>query len=491
MVFNSLSFFIFFPVVTLLYYLMPFRWRWVLLLIASCIFYAAFIPAYILVLFYLIAVDYIAGRTLEKTAGKLRFRILVISLASNLGVLFFFKYFNFFQTGVAQLGQFIHWNYSPYLLQLILPIGLSFHTFQSISYVVEVYKGNIKAERHIGIYGLFVLFFPQLVAGPIERPQHMLPQLHTEHVFDAAGVTEGLRRILLGLFKKMIIADRLAILVNQIYGAPREYTGFPLLLATVAFAFQVYCDFSGYSDIAIGAARCLGIKLSENFNQPYLAGSISSFWRRWHISLYSWFRDYVYIPLGGNRRGIVKQFRNILIVFSITGLWHGANWTYVIWGLIHGVYMGIHMLGTKVLRFNLVPSVLPQIVRNILAVALTFYFVCFAWIFFRANTLADAWYIATHASVGLGSLLSYIVHGRWEYFNAIVFGQGQGLGLTLPQIGIAVAALAALLWLEYVQGKTGIQKLPVVSRWVIYVGLVLAVINLGPANQVPFIYFQF
>lgn len=453
----------------------------------------AFIPWYIFILFYLIIVDYWAGIFISKNKGRKRKIALIISILSNVGILFFFKYFNFFQENVWSLAQLIHWNYSPQLLQLILPIGLSFHTFQSLSYVIEVYKRKYKPEKHLGIYALYVMFYPQLVAGPIERPQELLPQFRKKHVFNDQNISEGLRRMLLGFFKKLVIADRLAILVNQIYGHPHDYVGFPLILATVAFAIQIYCDFSGYSDIAIGAARVMGFSLRENFNYPYSAKSIPDFWRRWHMSLYAWFRDYIYIPLGGNRKGYIFQMRNILIVFLITGLWHGANWTYVVWGGIHGFYMLVSFLFAKYLhpsaRMKLNKAVVMLV--SLLQMISTFALVCFAWTFFRASSLSDGVYIATHFTTGLGTLVKILLHFNFATFIQLAFLQGAGLGLRLPQIEIAIAAIIILEIVQYIQRKNGIVGMPVLIRWGIYIALTLMVLNLGPADQVPFIYFQF
>jgi len=493
MIFNSLSFLIFFIVVTFLYYVVSFRWRWSLLLIASCIFYMAFIPQYILILAALITIDYFTGIGLEKITEKKRKYLLILSIISNLGILFSFKYFNFFQTNIATISHFIHWNYSPRLLELLLPIGLSFHTFQSLSYVIEVYKKKYKAEHHFGLYALYVMFYPQLVAGPIERPQELLAQLHKNHPFNELNISEGLRRMLFGLFKKIIIADRLSILVTQVYGHPHEYIGFPLLLATVSFAFQVYCDFSGYCDIAIGASKVMGFTLRENFNAPYLATSITDFWRRWHMSLYSWFRDYLYIPLGGNRKGIFTQMRNIGIVFLTTGLWHGANWTYIFWGAIHGIYMIASLIVSTYIKPLVNMSLSPPVkfMMKLFGSSFTFALVCFAWIFFRASTIADGIYIATHLSIGLGTLVRYVVAGKIDLFMAIAFLQNGGVGLTLPQIGIAAVAILFMAYIEYIERTITFIRLSVWNRWIIYMLLALVVLNLGTIEQVPFIYFQF
>ncbi|OFZ56311.1 MAG: alginate O-acetyltransferase, partial [Bacteroidetes bacterium RIFCSPHIGHO2_02_FULL_44_7] len=319
MLFNSLQFLIFFPTVTTLYFILPHRFRWFLLLIASCIFYMAFIPAYILILLVTIVVDYIAGILIEKSQGKKRKLYLLISIVANIGFLAFFKYYNFASTNLTELAQFLHWNYSVPVLSIILPIGLSFHTFQAMSYTIEVYRGKQVAERHFGIYALYVLFYPQLVAGPIERPQNLLHQFREEHSFDYRRVTDGLKLMLWGLFKKVVIADRAAVFVDTVFNSPGDFQGVSFIIAAALFSFQIYCDFSGYSDIAIGAAQVMGFKLMDNFNRPYFSKSIAEFWKRWHISLSTWFKDYLYIPLGGNRVGKPRWYFNLFFVFLLSG----------------------------------------------------------------------------------------------------------------------------------------------------------------------------
>ncbi len=301
MLFNSVQFLIFFPVVTALYFVLPHKYRWAMLLAASCIFYMVFIPAYILILASTIIVDYIAGIYIERSTGARRRLFLIISIISNVGFLAFFKYFNFLNGNIAFLARLIHWNYPINVLYIILPIGLSFHTFQAMSYTIEVYRGTQRAERHFGIYALYVMFYPQLVAGPIERPGRLIHQFYEEHHFDYVRVTSALKLMTWGLFKKVVIADRLAMIVNPVYNNPAQYNGMTLALATVCFAYQIYCDFSGYSDIARGSAQAMGFDLMDNFNRPYFAKSIAEFWKRWHVSLSTWFRDYVYIPMGGEQ----------------------------------------------------------------------------------------------------------------------------------------------------------------------------------------------
>src|SRR4030043_677103 len=339
MLFNSFSFLIFFPTVTILYFLIPHKYRWFFLLMASCIFYMAFIPVVILVLALTIAIDYTAALFIEKSEGRRRKWYLIISIVSTCTVLFIFKYFNFFNSNLGQVARFFHWNYSIENLSLILPIGLSFHTFQSLSYVIEVYRKNYKAEHHFGIYALYVMFYPQLVAGPIERPGNLIHQFYEKHIFDYQRVIDGLKLMLWGFFKKVVIADKLALVVNKVYSDPTQYTGLPLIAAAISFAIQVYCDFSGYSDIAIGSAQVMGFRLRDNFDRPLFSASVAEFWRRWHISLMSWFRDYVYIPLGGNRVSRGRRYFNLFFTFSLSGLWDGANWGMVLWGSFNGLYV--------------------------------------------------------------------------------------------------------------------------------------------------------
>jgi len=299
-----------------------------------------FIPIYILILIFTIIIDYYAGILLEETTGKNKKIYLIISLCANIGVLAVFKYFNFFIDNVNTLLFGFNISTIPLpFLKIILPIGLSFHTFQAMSYTIEVYMGRQKAERHFGYYALYVLFYPQLVAGPIERPQNILHQLHEEKKFEYPKVVSGLRLMLWGFFKKCVIADKIALLADPVFLKPDLFHGFPMVLAMLCFTIQIYCDFSGYSDIAIGSARTMGIDLMRNFNVPYISKSIDEFWRRWHISLSTWFRDYLYIPLGGNRVSEIRRYFNVFIVFLVSGFWHGANWTFVIWGALHGMFI--------------------------------------------------------------------------------------------------------------------------------------------------------
>ncbi|HEX8530951.1 MAG TPA: MBOAT family O-acyltransferase, partial [Cytophagales bacterium] len=319
MLFNSLAYLLFFPAVTLLYFLLPHRWRWVHLLLASCFFYAAFVPAYLLVLGFTIGVDYAAGLLIARARGRRRAAWLALSLIANVGVLAAFKYYNFVAGNMNDLlHALVGQPPALPLLDVLLPIGLSFHTFQAMSYTIEVYRGRQPAERHPGIYALYVLFFPQLVAGPIERPQGLLPQFRERHPFRSDDATAGLRLILWGMFKKVVIADRLALFTDPVFNDPRSYSPVVLWLAAFFFSFQIFCDFSGYSDIAVGSARVLGFRLMQNFDRPYAARTVAGFWTRWHISLSSWLRDYVYIPLGGNRVPAARWCFNIGVVFLLS-----------------------------------------------------------------------------------------------------------------------------------------------------------------------------
>ena len=395
MLFNSVDFVIFFVVVTTLYFSLPYNKRWILLLISSCIFYMAFVPVYILILAFTIIVDYFAGIYIEKATGKRRKSYLILSLAANIGVLVLFKYYNFF------IGNFNHLLKGfalteplPYL-SILLPIGLSFHTFQAMSYTIEVYRGKQKAEKHFGIYSLYVMFYPQLVAGPIERPQNLLPQFREKHDFDYSRVTEGLKQMLWGFVKKLVIADRLGLYVDVVYSDPYHQGSASLIVATIFFAFQIYADFSGYSDIAIGAAKVMGFKLMTNFKRPFFSKSTAEFWKRWHISLSSWFRDYLYISIGGNKVSIPRWYFNLMFVFLISGLWHGANWTFIIWGALNGFYVVFGIITRPFRnRMNEMAGItkLPKL-NLALQVLSTFLLTCFARIFFRANSVSEAFSI--------------------------------------------------------------------------------------------------
>jgi len=351
-----------------------------------------FIPIYILILIFTIIIDYYAGIWLEKTEGNKRKYFLMASIVANIGVLALFKYYNFLNNNLSDLMNSIGYNNIIPHLNIILPIGLSFHTFQAMSYTIEVYRGHQKAEHNFGIYALYVMFYPQLVAGPIERPYNLIHQFYEKHYFEYERVVEGLKLMLWGFFMKLVIADRLAIYVNAVYNNSSQHNGLTLLVATVFFAFQIYCDFAGYSNIAIGAAKVMGFNLMTNFNRPYFSGSISEFWKRWHISLSSWFRDYLYISLGGNRVSIPRWYFNLICVFVISGLWHGANWTFIIWGALNGLYL-VFAIITETLRKKLNHFLFIDRItwlHTFFKIFITFLLACFAWVFFRAGSLNEA-----------------------------------------------------------------------------------------------------
>jgi alginate O-acetyltransferase complex protein AlgI len=491
MLFNSLHFLIFFPVVTLAYFLAPHRFRWLLLLIASCYFYMVFRPIYILILMFTILVDYVAGILIEDSVGRRKRFFLIASICANVGVLAFFKYYNFLDQSLKSVLDIVGLSFpTPPLLSLLLPIGLSFHTFQSLSYTIEVYRGRQKAERFLGIFALYVMFYPQLVAGPIERPQNLLHQFRERHYFNYPRVMLGLQLMLWGFFKKVVIADRLAPFVNSVYDNPHGYQGISLIVATVFFAFQIYCDFSGYSDIALGSAQVMGFSLMKNFNRPYFSKSIAEFWKRWHISLSTWFRDYVYISLGGNRVPMASWCFNLFLTFLLSGLWHGANWTYVIWGAINGVYLIVEIL------YNRAVGVRPANLLNkwppamqVVKVSFTFLLVCFAWIFFRANNVSDAFYVVAHLTDGLSQLphnlqsLPFIKmnilmrRDKWDFI-------------------IAASGLSVLFAIQLIQRRHSVRDLiarqPVALRWSLYYGAIITILFLGAFNESQqFIYFQF
>lgn len=436
----------------------------------------AFIPIYILILLLTIVIDYFAGMWIEDSSDTKRKRFLIFSIWSTCLVLFVFKYFNFFTTNWNSLATFIGWNYSIQTLQIILPIGLSFHTFQSLSYVIEVYRGHQKAERHFGIYALYVMFYPQLVAGPIERPQNLLHQFHERHSFVYARVRDGLVLMLWGLFKKVVVADRLSIYVDAVYGNVGQHTGTTLAVATVFFAFQIYCDFSGYSDMAIGAARVMGFNLMMNFDRPYFSKNIGEFWRRWHISLSTWFKDYVYLPLGGNRVNRSRLYFNLLLTFAVSGLWHGANWTYICWGALNGLYLiaSTASLGwwTR-LKKSLIFAWWPLAAKNGAKILVTFTLTCVGWVFFRAANLSDALHIFEQIALNHGPLFT---GGAKD----IIYG---------------VMGILMVIGLDYwTRGKPFdqalIEKSPP-TRWCVCLFLVMGLLSFGVFDASQFIYFQF
>ncbi len=401
MIFNSIDFVIFFPTVCLVYFLLKNnKLRNIFMLIASYYFYMNWQPIYALLLFSSTLFTYFSGILTDKYfSNRSKKKIIVsVNIILNLSILLVFKYFNLINESVFSLLDLcgLHWNVPN--LDVLLPIGISFYTFQVIGYSIDVYRGNIKAERDFFTYALFVAFFPQLVAGPIERAKNMLPQFHERHTFKYDDVAEGFKLMIWGFFMKLCVADRLGEYVDAVYNNVAQHNGTSMAIATIFFAFQIYCDFGGYSCIAIGAARVMGFRLMDNFNRPYFSLSVKEFWYRWHISLSSWFKDYVYIPLGGNRVKYCRHLLNLLITFVISGLWHGANWTFLVWGTLHGAYM---IFGSLFRRYVRTPEY-GTTFSKIMHTALCFALVTFAWIFFRANNITDAFTIISKIVTDIG-----------------------------------------------------------------------------------------
>jgi len=468
MLFNSFSFLIFFPTVCLLYFaLQNQKSRLILLFLSSCFFYGFFIPKYLLILFAVIGIDFYAGKKIEITEDPLlRKTFLAVSLVANISILLFFKYANFLSENLNSLAHVFHWNYSIPALQIVLPIGLSFHTFQSMSYIFEVYKKRTKAEKSLLHYSVYVLYFPQLVAGPIERPQNIFPQLHQFHPLDYERTVSGLFLITQGLFRKVVIADSLAPLANTIFDHPSNFGMIPTLLGMIAFSFQIYCDFAGYSDIARGVSRILGIELMLNFNKPYFATSISEFWRRWHISLSTWFRDYLYIPLGGNQKGNSRTYLNLFIVFTVSGLWHGANWTFIIWGALHGLFLLIEQIFLKPIGLSQWPKWLGKFYVYIL--------VLFAWVFFRASDFSNA---------------ITVINGL---FRSPRLGLTQLKSFQIIEFFIFIPLMLTLEWADHKINLTkATRNLSLFPRWVIYWASVIIFLFTAQFNGNQFIYFQF
>jgi len=486
MLFNSMRFLFFFAIVMGMYFGIPYRFRWILLLGASYYFYISWKPAYVILIIITTLVTYYAGIRMGKIATKSKRKtVLILSLFFNLGFLFVFKYYNFFNNSLRVLFQHYNLFYGSPALKVLLPIGISFYIFKNLSYAIDVYRGDQSPEKHLGYYAVYVAFFPQLLAGPIERAKRFLPQMFEKFDFDYWRVTDGLKLMLWGLFQKMVIADNLAPLVDSVYNDPTHHSGVGLLLGTLFFAFQIYCDFAGYSDIAIGAAKVMGFTTMDNFNRPYFSKSIPEFWRRWHISLSTWFRDYLYIPMGGNRVSIPRWYFNLFIVLLICGLWHGANWTFVVWGGLHGLYLVISGF-TRNIREKIDKAMgLDRIPRlySYFKVTVTFSLVCFAWIFFRANNIPDAIYIISHLFTG------------WEEITVRALKAAPFSGPLKFHLVAGVVSVGILLLIHLLQGDNHfdqwLSKKRIILRWTAYYSMVLAILLFGNFGIKEFIYFQF
>ena len=474
MLFNSWQFGIFLPLVFALYWSVPQKLKWLIILISSYWFYMSWNIKYVTLILFTTLISYTAALLLERFNKNMAMKklILAFTLIACLGVLFTFKYFNFFSQSFIEFMSLFAIHLHPVTLKLLLPVGISFYTFQTLGYVIDVYRGTVRAEKHFGIYAAFISFFPQLVAGPIERTNNLLPQIKAYHEFNYDQAVYGLKLMAWGLFKKLVVSDNLAAEADKIFGSLYDYHGFTLILASMYFVIQIYCDFSGYSDIARGCSKLFGIELMHNFRSPYLSASIKEFWSRWHISLSTWFRDYVYIPLGGNRVSRFRHNINLMITFMISGLWHGANWTFIIWGSLHG---------------------LAQIVENafmkkrddvhgfkwLLRVICVFLFCSFMWVFFRAQSLNEAMYIFTHMFSGISDIRSYL-HADMGAKKIFLAG------------GLIVAIYD---YISLVKGQEAVNLLrdkSAFTRWLAYISLGLAVIIFSPKGAATeFIYFQF
>ncbi len=480
MLFNSLDFIIFFPIVVAMYFALPHRFRWVLLLLASYYFYMCWNYKYVVLILITTSINYLCGIGIGRSKRK-AFRVffLTTGLVVSLGILFFYKYFNFFGESLNVIFNQFNIFYRIPTYNILLPVGISFFTFQTLSYTIDVYKGKQPVEKHLGIFALYVSFFPQLVAGPIERSTNLLPQFRKENNLTWENVRDGVAEILWGFFKKVVIADRLSEYVNTVYNLPGDYQGPHFLIATLFFSVQIYCDFSGYSSIAIGTARVMGYRLMVNFRRPYLASSVRDFWHRWHISLSTWFRDYLYISLGGNR--VATKWRhqfNIFVTFLVSGLWHGANWTFVIWGALHGFYQ-ISANWTKAWREKMNNALgLTKRPRFYLTLQrlITFTLVYFAWIFFRARSLSEALNI-----IGKMKVMSYDKPLNLFFFQADFY--------------ISIFLILFLLVVEILEEKyelyARIRTLSAVYKWGLVSVMAITLFVLGVWKTMDFLYFQF
>jgi len=513
MVFNSLAFLLFFPLVAVVYFSLTMRialqhkalsntLSQFFLLAASLFFYGYWNPAYLGLIFISITVTWTSGFLMEGRDVRKKRLILAGSLVINLGIIFFFKYYHF---AVNTLVRFlVHDKVQFPSFDVLLPVGISFYTFQALGYSIDVYYGRGSAERNFITYALFVTFFPQLVAGPIERTGNLLPQFKVNHEFNYDRVTSGLRLAAWGMFKKVVIADRLAVYVNGVFRNPSVYPAASLALAVFFFAFQIYCDFSGYSDIAIGCARVLGFNLMSNFRQPYFSRSIAEFWRRWHISLSTWLKDYLYIPLGGSRKGEVRRGINLLITFLISGLWHGAAWHFVIWGALHGVFQ---IIGRSTAPFRnaigrKVGLVEESRLRKAIQVCFTFTLVCFAWVFFRANTITDAFLITAKLAELPGELAGYArglsqngtkatVHTAFQLGADVTNPIKNFIGIKFSMLLIALLVISDGLVRIIPNVDTWIMKKPLVLRWAGYYALIITILLSWNEGSPQFIYFTF
>lgn len=492
MLFNSFHFLEFFTLVVTLYFFTPVKYRWIFLLCASCFFYMSWNPIYILLLLTSIVVNYYAGIRMGNISEKSsRKKYLWLSVISNLGLLFTFKYYNFINQALSNLLSLFGLTYHIPVINLILPVGISFYTFQTLSYSIDVYRGKRRPEQHFGFFALYVSFFPQLVAGPIERSEKLLPQFYQEHSFDYRRVTDGLKLMLWGFFKKIVIADRLAIVVNTVYSDPSQFSGIQLFIAMIFFAYQLYCDFSGYSDIAIGSAEIMGIQLTENFKQPFFSRTLNEFWGRWHVTLYSWLKDYVTKPVY-----TVLKFRNkelkrcisIFVTFAVSGIWHGAKWTFVIWGILHGMLLIFGRLTQKT-RGMIVKKLMinkPRFLYDGFRIIITFWCMTITAVFFRAQSLTQAFYILKNFTSGIQhwmsveyikSNLKSVVLDPYDFYILIV--------------SIILLEIVHIMQYKGISLRSLISRQPLIFRWTLLYILLFWTLLCGEFGNKEFVYFQF
>lgn len=498
MLFNSYNFLIFFPIVTLIYFLIPHKFRYLWLLASSYYFYMCWNAKYALILLASTVITYVSGRLIDRANNKItdekkRTRqkkiYVALSVVINLGILFVFKYFDFAIENINRVLSALNIQILNPSFDIVLPVGISFYIFQALGYTIDVYRGNVAVEKNFLKYALFVSFFPQLLAGPIGRAKSILTQINERHDFDSQRVKDGLLLMIWGGFQKIVIADRVVVVVDTIFNNFPEYGGMYIVVGAILFAFQIYCDFSGYSMIAIGAAKVMGFELMENFNCPYFSMSVAEFWRRWHISLSSWFRDYLYIPLGGNRKGKLRKYINIMIVFLVSGLWHGAQWSYVIWGGLNGAFqiIGDRLKGVRdwlVKKLHLNRETASHKIYKIIT---TFILIDFTWIFFRASS-------ATAALKMVKSI--FTTYNPWILFDGSLFE----LGLGRKEFQFMILSIIVLLIADFIKWKghsvrEWVYKQERWFRWAFYIVAILVVLVFGvwgPAfDESSFIYFQF
>lgn len=495
MLFNSIHFMLFFPIVTLMYFLIIPKIRWIWLLISSYYFYMCWNPKYAILIGFSTVVTYLSGILISNANSikneikreKVKVIFVALSLVINLGILFFFKYYDFFFYNISRVFSIVNIKVNYPMFDIILPVGISFYTFQALSYTIDVYRGDIEAEKNLGKYALFVSFFPQLVAGPIEKSKDLLNQFNNTYYFEYERVKSGLLLMLWGFFQKIVVADRAAIMVNTIYNSPSTYGGFQIIIATLFFSFQIYCDFASYSNIAIGAAKVMGFQLTNNFDQPYFSRSIKDFWRRWHISLSSWFRDYLYIPLGGSRKGKLRTYINIMIVFLSSGLWHGASINFVVWGGLHGIYQIIgDMLRPIKDRFIKLFNIRSNVFSyKLMQIVINFTLVNFAWIFFRASSFSNAKILVKNL----------FIFNPWVLIDGSLFT----LGLDKREFLVVLLSIILVVIVDLLQRKMNIfealSEQNLLFRWGIYISTIVIILifgSYGPTYSAQqFIYFQF